>query len=135
MQMAQLEFYTHIPGLESMKVGTRSDGLFADIVRINLTQSLGLITDDIIDEAEDAIPRWFPADSTSWTTIELKKALLDIVARLSTRVFAGRELARNEEYLHIAKENAIDCFMASHTLHVFPRFLRSIVHWVLPQTR
>lgn len=66
-----------------------------DVVRVKLTQSLNLVTDDVVDEATYSISKWF-GDSQEWRTFPVKQAMLDIVARVSTRVFAGVELARNE---------------------------------------
>lgn len=83
------------PGFDSMREGLRPDGLMVDVVRVKLTQSLGLVTDDVVEEAAYSIDAWF-GDSKAWTTYEPKSIILDIVARVSTRVFAGTDLARNK---------------------------------------
>lgn len=64
-----------------------------------------------------------------------KPALLDVVARVSSRVFLGPELATNQEWLAITKEYAVDCFIAARALRQWPFFLRPIVHWILPECR
>lgn len=78
-----------------MREAFRPDGLMIDVVRIKLTQSLGLVTLDMVEESKYSIQGWF-GSSEEWSTFEIKQAMLDIVARVSTRVFAGVDLARKE---------------------------------------
>ena len=128
------EFYGDYPGFDSFREGSRHDNLLVDVIRIKLTQSLGLVTDEIVDEATHAIDKWF-GDSSEWTTHKIKTTICDVVARVSTRVFVGKELARNEAWLEIAKENTIDSFVAASILHAWPGLLRPVVHWFIPQCR
>lgn len=61
--------------------------------------------------------------------------LLQLVARVSSRVFIGPELCANEAWLGISKEYAIESFVAARTLRQWHFFLRPIVHWFLPECR
>ena len=67
--------------------------------------------------------------------MSLKPAVLDIVARVSSRVFLGEELCRNEEWLRITKSYTSIVFGAALTLRAYPRVLRPLVHWFLPQCK
>ncbi|KAK4499081.1 hypothetical protein PRZ48_009593 [Zasmidium cellare] len=128
------DFHSTQPGFDGMNEAFRPDGLMVDVVRVKLTQSLGLVTDDVVEEASLSINEWF-GGSKEWKNFEIKQALLDIVARVSTRIFAGPELARNKEYLHIAKENTISTFAGAQILHQIPTFLRPIAVWLIPDCR
>lgn len=61
--------------------------------------------------------------------------ILSVIARLSSRVFLGPEICRNEEWLSITKNYTIDSFMAADHLRTFPSWARSYVHWFLPGCR
>lgn len=61
--------------------------------------------------------------------------LLQLIARVSSRVFIGPELCTNEDWLRISKEYAIDSFIAARTLRQWHFSLRPIVHWFLPECR
>ena len=68
-----------------------------------------------------------------WKEYEIFEEILDVVARISTRVFLGPELCRNEEWLRITKNYTVDSFIAAYVLRIFPKPLRHIVHWFMPQ--
>lgn len=60
-------------------------------------------------------------------------AVLDTVARLSSRVFLGNRLCRNEDWLNITKSYTRTAFQGAQALRVYPRYLRKLVHWFLPE--
>ncbi|KAM0323048.1 hypothetical protein ACHAQA_009147 [Verticillium albo-atrum] len=70
-----------------------------------------------------------------WTEIPLKSKLLDLVSRVSARVFIGPELCTNNEWLEITKRYTMDSFVAAQVLRSWPAFTRPIVHWFLPECR
>lgn len=72
---------------------------------------------------------------TAWTEITYKPKLLQLIARISSRVFIGPELCTNEEWLSISKEYAVDSFTAVRALRLWHPSLRPIVHWFLPECR
>lgn len=61
--------------------------------------------------------------------------MLYFAARISSRVFSGLELCRNEEWLALTPQYVIDAFMAARRLQNWPKSLTRIVHWFLPETR
>lgn len=67
--------------------------------------------------------------------IVLKPLILDIVARMSSRVFMGTQLCRDPEWLKITKQYTMNLFFAATKLRVYPRPLRRFVHWFLPECR
>lgn len=127
----QKDFFHEYPGFEPLKQGLKDDSLIQETVRVKLTQSLGLITDDLVDETTCSIHDSFGEDS-QWHSTSLKKKIGDVVARLSSRVFLGKDLCRNKRWLEIAKDYTIDAFIASRILKLVPSYLRPIAHWFVP---
>lgn len=70
-----------------------------------------------------------------WCDITLREQVLQLVARLSSRVFLGDEGARNEAWLKITTEYTKTAYIAAYLLRLWPPALRPIVHWVLPPCR
>jgi len=66
----------------------------------------------------------------------LKDSILDIVARLSARVFLGdEEVTHNPQWLRITKDYTVDSFMASYEIRTYHKLLQPIIHWFLPQAQ
>lgn len=128
------DFFVDIPGFDGIKAGLRFHGILIDTVRTKLTQYLNLVTDGLVDECDDSITRFF-GEEKQWKTHDIKQDVLNIVARLSSRVFLGEELARNEEWLQIAKDYTMDAFMAQQILLALPRPLHSIAPYFVPVCR
>lgn len=61
--------------------------------------------------------------------------ILDFVARLSSRVFLGTELCRNEEWLAITKSYSVNTNIAGDQLRQFPIWFRPIACYFIPQCR
>jgi hypothetical protein len=130
----QKEFPTNYPGFDAF-TETLKDGYFMQtIVRRNLTQSLALVTDDLVDETLASVHDIL-GEERNWQTRLIKQDLLNIVARLSSRVFLGVELCRDPDWLRISKEHTVDIFIASRQLKLFPKLLQPIVHWFIPTCR
>lgn len=70
-----------------------------------------------------------------WHEIELKPSLLKTVARLSSRVFLGEEICRNQDWLRITVEYSVHSFLAAESLRIWPKMLRPIASRLLPGCR
>lgn len=55
-----------------------------------------------------------------------------IVARMSSRVFMGESLCRDQEWLKASTHYTSVAFSAAEILREYPRWIRPIVHWILP---
>ncbi|KAJ0330167.1 hypothetical protein COL922a_012477 [Colletotrichum nupharicola] len=77
----------------------------------------------------------FGAGNAIQTLIMVAKKQLTkfLVSRLSSRVFLGPEICRNEEWLNITVKYVVDSFVAAERLRIVPKPLRRIVHWFLPE--
>ncbi|KAF2008612.1 ent-kaurene oxidase [Aaosphaeria arxii CBS 175.79] len=115
------DFHAYVPGFEAFR-GGREDEI------------TNMITEPLSRETDFALKQRFGV-SNDWKEYKVYEEILDVVARISTRVFLGPELCRNEEWLRITKNYTVDSFIAAFVLRIFPRSLRSLVHWFLPQCR
>lgn len=70
-----------------------------------------------------------------WTTVQLYPKLVRMVALLSGRIFVGRPLSRNEEWLESSVQYSIDCDGARRALMRYPSYMRRIVAPFLPELR
>lgn len=68
-----------------------------------------------------------------WHSISLKDTVTQIIARVSSRVFLGELLCRNEEWLRITRDYTNYSFAAAAELRLWPAPLRPLVHWFLPK--
>ncbi|KAH9907834.1 cytochrome P450 [Xylariomycetidae sp. FL2044] len=127
------DFMVHYPGFEAFRLGTSGDHLIQETVRVKLTQSLNLVTDDLVDETTASIHDVF-GDSPEWTTRAIRDDMLEVVARLSSRVFLGRGLCRNRRWLDIAKAYTVDSFLVSRLMRAAPAFLRPVAWLLIPQS-
>ncbi|EME39474.1 cytochrome P450-like protein [Dothistroma septosporum NZE10] len=130
-EIGRRDFHIDLPGFEGVKEGFRADGLMFDVVRIKLTQNLALVTEIVVDETPLALQKLL-GGIDEWQTVVIKDTILDVVAWVSTRVFAGKELARDENWRRVSKEYTMLLFRNAHALRRFPAFIRPVMNWLLP---
>lgn len=70
-----------------------------------------------------------------WQAKPLRETVLRLIARISSRVFLGDELCRNEDWLKVTREYTVDSFRAAEELRLWPASVRFAVHWFLPSCR
>ena len=61
--------------------------------------------------------------------------MLELIARLSSLVFLGDELCRNQEWLEITKSYTVNTSIATDKLRQYPKFLRPLVCRFIPECR
>ncbi|KAI1186380.1 cytochrome P450 [Nemania serpens] len=127
------DFFINYPGFEAHKQGFASGHLLRDTVRIKLTQSLGLVTGDLVDETISTVDDVF-GRSEEWTTRMIREDLLEVVARVSSRVFLGAGLCRNRRWLDIAKTFTVDSFTLSFIMRMVPAIARPLAYLLAPQS-
>lgn len=74
-------------------------------------------------------------DSTEWHDLQLKPALLKMVAQLSSKIFLGGKICRNPEWLDITINYTLSAFSAAQELRLLPEFLRPFAVRYLPTSR
>ncbi|KAK5629879.1 hypothetical protein RRF57_005594 [Xylaria bambusicola] len=156
--MAHL-FFSNLPGFEPTREGMFDNDIGIVVIQKYLT-SLARMTEPLSEEAEFAlhdiytdnegekVPRvlflvkYFIELTTSdifkksdWHIENLKNINLAFVARLSSRIFLGEELCRNEEWLKITVNYTVDIMRAAEQLRQVPGPFRRMVHWFLPEAK
>ncbi|GKT79141.1 cytochrome P450 [Colletotrichum tofieldiae] len=145
-------FHAQLPGFEPLKEANSQKAVLKYVIRTRLTQflcmqSLALsssiwpltnilakLTAPVSDETTLSLTDTFGEDK-EWQTFVIKEEMLKVVARVSTRVFGGEKLCRNQDWLKITSDYARTSFLASELLRIFPKSLRSFVHRVNPLSR
>ncbi|KDN60510.1 putative cytochrome P450 [Colletotrichum sublineola] len=67
-----------------------------------------------------------------WHQITPREDITRIISRLSSRVFMGEELCRNEEWVRVSGDYSASAFPVARSVGQWPRRARPIVHWFLP---
>ncbi|KAF5630083.1 ent-kaurene oxidase [Fusarium sp. NRRL 52700] len=68
-----------------------------------------------------------------WHAIRPQADLIRVVSRVSSRIFMGTELCRDEEWNRTSSEYTMMTFGFANHLREYPRWLRPYIHWFLPQ--
>lgn len=89
------------------------------LVRTRLTQNLAELIPQLKSELEHYIGTEFPA-CDDWTPVKWQPFALRGIARLSGRAFVGPWLNREEQWLKVTIDFAIDVFMSVIKLQIFP---------------
>ncbi|KAK1527088.1 ent-kaurene oxidase [Colletotrichum costaricense] len=127
-------FHPDIPGFEGFTFDGRKDQLLHKTINKKITKMLNEITAPLSLEADFAT-RLILGISTGWREIPLQEALLNLVARLSSRVFLGDELCRNDAWIKITGSYSINTFSSAEVLRQYPHYLRHIACYFIPQCR
>ncbi|RDW73039.1 hypothetical protein BP6252_06946 [Coleophoma cylindrospora] len=99
-------------------------------VKNDLTRHVASILDGLQDEARFAIDQEFGPGS-DWTPIPVYMKFTRVVALLSGRVFVGRPLSREEEWLNATISYTYNCTRARDALKKYPKLIRPVVGpWV-----
>ncbi|KAK1673996.1 cytochrome P450 monooxygenase [Colletotrichum godetiae] len=127
-------FHPNIPGFEGFTFDGREDHLLHRTINKKITKLLNEITAPLSLEADYAT-RLILGTSTEWREIPFQAALLDLVARLSSRVFLGDELCRNTAWINITGSYSRNTFLAAELLRQYPLWIRPIACYFIPQCR
>jgi len=98
-----------------------------EVIRRELTHKLGSFADGIVDELERCLAESWGVDPDEWREVKVYDTMLDLVSRLSTRVFVGEPLCRNEEFLRSARSFDRNVVLSAAVLNLLPSFLKPYV--------
>ncbi|KAK3986097.1 cytochrome P450 [Cladorrhinum sp. PSN332] len=119
-----------LPGFE----GLRATDALTTMIRTKLSTNLGKFTQELAEETEVAFDmQW--GTSTEWHEVELLASLRDIVTQVSTRIFLGPELCRDEEWLDNIQAYTNSVFHAVRVIRSWPEWSRPYVQWFLKDCR
>lgn len=95
------------------------------IIRGQLTRKLEELMPRIIDEIQYSLEHLIPdTDEDRWVAVPGFKTSMQIVARISNRVFVGKPLCRNQEYLDSNINFARGVMVSASIIGLFPTFLK-----------
>lgn len=117
--------YTKLPIGESLVPHTVKASLTPALVRLNPT---------IAEEVQQSILQELPR-CDDWTSLNINRKLLRIVALVSGRIFIGAELSRSEEYLDAAINYTIELMEARRALESMRPWLRPFLGSRLPEVK
>ncbi|KAI0102283.1 cytochrome P450 monooxygenase [Nemania sp. FL0031] len=123
-----------IPGFEPLAAFGTDGELMQIIARKQLTKLLAQVTAPLSEEAAFAVSIHM-GESPEWREVLLLPAMNDMIARMSSRVFLGEELSRNEEWLQITQGYTVDAFDAMNMLTKYPINVRPYIGWLFPECR
>jgi hypothetical protein len=126
------DFFASYPGFEPYKFIVAEDSPIRQTIRVKLTQSLNSVTPALVEETVAAVHDIFGEDP-EWHDAPLKQGILHLVARLNSRVFLGKPLCRNKQWLDIAKNYTVDSVTAAQKMRVVPAALRPIYYWFIDE--
>ncbi|KAJ0316082.1 hypothetical protein Brms1b_005738 [Colletotrichum noveboracense] len=124
-------FHAYLPGFEPLREKNPYKPALKHVIRTRLTQFLAKLTVPMTDETTKALND-IVGDDQEWKPLVVKQNMVKIVARVSTRIFGGEELARNDKWLKITSEYARTAFFASELLRIFPKSIRFVIHQLNP---
>lgn len=75
------------------------------------------------------------SDAVDWNEMALSPAFHEIVTKVATRVFLGKEFSRNDDWVRVTQGFTHSWIVGGSALHLWPWALRILVHWVLPGCR
>jgi cytochrome P450 monooxygenase-2 len=128
------DFHSHLQGFTVFDNVNRGDQLLQIVARKQLTRSLSPITKPLIEECAYATAVVF-GEIPEWSEVVLKNHVLDLVARMSSRVFLGPELCRDPRWLEVTKNYTVDAFIAADKLRLYPASLRWFLNYILPECK
>ncbi|KAL0262306.1 hypothetical protein SLS55_003748 [Diplodia seriata] len=106
-------FHADLPGFEGFRQGTADAHMSRDVANKQLTHSLASVTEALSGECAAALHELFPASEEEWTDVSLRDRVLQLVARLSSRVFLGEAGARNAAWQRITAEYTKTAYVAA----------------------
>ncbi|KJX93328.1 cytochrome p450 like protein [Zymoseptoria brevis] len=124
------DLFTDYAGFEGIRFSfqSKNERKLPDMIRLRLTSALASFTHDLVEEAQVAIHDAF-GENPEWQSSEFKRGAVRVIAQMASRVLWGKSLCRNEDWLSIAENYAIDAFYASQDLRAMDSITRPLRSW------
>ncbi|KAF4341566.1 gibberellin cluster-GA14-synthase [Fusarium beomiforme] len=124
-------FYAHLPGFEGFREGTNESHIMKLVARHQLTHQLTLVTGAVSEECSLVLKDVY-TDDPEWHDITAKEENIKLMARITSRVFLGKEMCRNPHWLRITSTYSVIAFKAVEELRLWPSWLRPVIQWFMP---
>ncbi|KXJ90433.1 cytochrome P450 [Microdochium bolleyi] len=135
LAVAATNLQSHLQGFDVYAVDTIQGELMLNVARKRLPKILARISRPLAEEASLAVYGSL-GSSTEWKTDHPYEHMLNLIARMSSRLFLGPDLCRDETWLNVTKSFAVNSFQASDILRRYPTWLRGFAAtWLVPQAK
>ncbi|KAI1178287.1 cytochrome P450 monooxygenase [Nemania sp. FL0916] len=123
-----------IPGFQPLSAFGKDGKILQAVAKNQLTKHAGQVTAPLSEEISFAVSLNI-GESPEWREMTLMPAVYDITTRMSSRVFLGEALARNEDWLDVSKNYAIELLKSIDELTKYPKDLRPYIGWMFPSVK
>ncbi|KAJ0108738.1 cytochrome p450 [Diaporthe amygdali] len=127
LEKAKHDAHGDIPGFQPFDLSKQT----VNVINRNLTKALAKLTMPLSQQATTGLQQLL-SDSPEWHEITAHVEIARLVSRMSTRIFMGEEMCRNEEWVGAVSDYTRIAFDTANMLRTWPGFMRPIVHWFLP---
>ncbi|KAI0407187.1 cytochrome P450 [Xylaria palmicola] len=111
-------------------MGSRST-LHPRTAKHDLNQHMARILEPVTQEIKDAFDAHLPA-TDDWQPIKVHDAIVEIVARVSSRMFGGTDLSRDKEWVDATINFALDGFIGAQAIKQYPMLTRPFMAKFIP---
>ncbi|KAF3023107.1 hypothetical protein E8E14_013516 [Neopestalotiopsis sp. 37M] len=129
----QLEtmFQANLPGFEPYRMAASADEPLQVLVRSMITRNLAELVTPLSNECT-AVLEELLHDSEEWIEVNLKDLIVKVITRMSSRIFVGDTLCRDQEWLDLVVKYGFASAHAAEQLRVLPSALRPFAVRLLP---
>ncbi|KAK3367922.1 cytochrome P450 [Podospora didyma] len=106
-----------------------------NVVRNKLTPKMGAMLPLLVDELEHAMKVEIPPCKGEWVSVDLSMIMTRLISRLTSRVWVGKELSRNNEWHTVNIATTENIFITALALRCLPPALHPVVAAVIPTRR
>ena len=112
-------------------LGSR-ETLHRKTIKNHLYQNIDDLKDELLDEVNVAISDTI-GPCNDWTEILIAESMVQTVSRVSSRLFGGLSLSRNQAWIGSAIGSADDAIIAARKLKAWPSILKPAVAYFVPE--
>ncbi|KAF9886603.1 hypothetical protein FE257_011243 [Aspergillus nanangensis] len=119
--------FTHLDILNTTR-------LFVSILKTKVNPQLSILTSTIRRELDDAFAKELPSTlhDGEWVSVEAFETLHRIIGRISARIFGGKELRDDVNWLNTAEGYLNNIFTTAISIRLVPRGFKTLASWFLP---
>ncbi|KAI9045989.1 cytochrome P450 [Aspergillus affinis] len=129
------DFLTGIPGFEPLSNIALESKIIQTTTKTKITRQTPKLVSPLTEEAARAMDRIWSKES-EWHQVNLKNTASQIVAQMVSRAYLGNvDLCRNPAWLQLMYDLLEESFITAHILRRWPRPLRSLAAWSIPNYR
>ncbi|KAF7321139.1 hypothetical protein HMN09_00202000 [Mycena chlorophos] len=116
--------FTYTVGHESIT----SNDMIDLLIKRELTRTTGTLNEQLCEEIVGSLEGLYGVDG-EWRNVPVFDTLTRTVGRVANRIFVGKELCSNMDFVMAGTHFARDISVSSYILHLFPKFLKPAVSW------